>query len=96
MKTLNIESLVAELKELIGEDRVSQNETVLEQHSKDEVLYHTPILPDVVVFPKTTEEVSRIMKLAQKYELLLYLFGIGSSLEGNVIPIRKVYRLILR
>jgi D-lactate dehydrogenase (cytochrome) len=76
------------LKELIGEDRVSQNETVLEQHSKDES-YHTPILPDVVVFPKTTEEVSRIMKLAQKYETPVVPFGIGSSLEGHVIPIKK-------
>ena len=88
MKTLNIESLVAELKKLIGEDRVSQNETVLEQHSKDES-YHTPILPEVVVFPKTTEEVSRIMKLAQKYETPVVPFGIGSSLEGHVIPIKK-------
>ncbi|WP_033829498.1 FAD-binding oxidoreductase [Bacillus andreraoultii] len=79
--------LVEELKNFLDVDRVSQNSTVLEQHSKDES-YHTPSLPDVVVFPKTKEEVSQIMKLATKYETAVVPFGIGSSLEGHVIPLK--------
>lgn len=78
--------LIEELKLFLDEDRVSQNLTILEQHSKDET-YHTPSLPDVVVFPKTKEEVSQVMKLATKYETAVVPFGIGSSLEGHVIPL---------
>lgn len=86
MKSVDVESLVEQLKETLDPERVSQNETILEQHSKDES-YHSPSLPDVVVFPKTAEEVSQIMKLAQKYEVPVVPFGIGSSLEGHVIPV---------
>ena len=87
MRTVDVKSLVEELKETIDAERVSQNDTILEQHSKDES-YHTPNLPDVVVFPKTAEEVSKIMKLAQKYKCPVIPFGIGSSLEGHVIPVK--------
>ncbi len=85
MYQVNISQTVNELKELLDEERVSQNPTVLEQHSKDES-YHTPSLPDVVVFPKTKEEVAAIMKLANQYEIPVVPFGIGSSLEGHVFP----------
>lgn len=80
-----VKQLLIELRALLGKERVSQNDTVLEQHSRDES-YHKPVLPDVVVFPKTTEEVSEIMKLATKYQAPVVPFGMGSSLEGNAIP----------
>lgn len=85
LKAVEMEQLLVDLKELLGKERVSQNDTVLEQHSHDES-YHEPVLPDVVVFPKTTEEVSQIMKLATKYQTPVVPFGMGSSLEGHVIP----------
>ncbi|HLT56365.1 MAG TPA: FAD-linked oxidase C-terminal domain-containing protein [Bacillota bacterium] len=80
-----IHGMIEELKERIDADRISTNETVIEQHSKDES-YHTPSNPDVVVFPKTTKEVSEIMKIANQYEVPVVPFGLGSSLEGHVIP----------
>ncbi|MCM3143474.1 FAD-linked oxidase C-terminal domain-containing protein [Brevibacillus sp. MER 51] len=70
---------------LLGEERVSTNPTVLEHHSHDES-YHTPHLPDVVVFPQTAEEVSQIMKLANEKRIAVTPFGMGSSLEGHAIP----------
>ncbi|MGO4887505.1 FAD-binding oxidoreductase [Anaerobacillus sp. MEB173] len=78
-------NLITELKKIVAEDQVTTNETILEQHSKDES-YHTPCLPDVVVFPKTTNEVSRILKFANENELPVVPFGLGSSVEGHVIP----------
>ncbi|MCF6094841.1 FAD-binding protein [Microaerobacter geothermalis] len=77
--------LVTELKKLIDEERVTQNPTVLEQHSRDES-YHTPHLPDVVVFPKSTEEVRLVMKFAYEHVIPVTPFGLGSSVEGQVIP----------
>jgi D-lactate dehydrogenase (cytochrome) len=79
------DALVIELRKIIPENQVTANPTVLEQHSKDES-YHSPHLPDVVVFPKNTEEVSKIMRFAYENNIPVTPFGLGSSLEGHVIP----------
>lgn len=73
------------LVETLSEEQVSTNQTVRELHSKDET-HHEASLPDVVVFPKTTEEVSQIMKIAQTFNTPITPFGVGTSLEGHVIP----------
>ncbi|MGO4888659.1 FAD-binding oxidoreductase [Anaerobacillus sp. MEB173] len=78
-------STITELKKIIADDRVTTNETILEQHGRDES-YHTPSLPDVVVFPETTEEVSKIVKYANENRIPVVPFGLGTSLEGHVIP----------
>ncbi|WP_240620425.1 FAD-binding oxidoreductase, partial [Peribacillus acanthi] len=84
MTTTNL-NLIAELRSILPEGQVSINQTILEQHSKDES-YHTPSLPDIVVFPTTTEEVSKIMKIASQFKVPIVPFGRGTSLEGHVIP----------
>jgi D-lactate dehydrogenase (cytochrome) len=43
-------------------------------------------MPDVVVFPESEQEVSDIMKLATKHKTPVISYGLGTSLEGNVIP----------
>ncbi|MFZ3577793.1 FAD-binding oxidoreductase [Virgibacillus sp. DJP39] len=78
-------SYFTELAAFIPEDRISTNETILDQHSKDES-YHTPRLPDLVVYPLNAEEVSQIMKIASKHKIPIVPFGLGTSLEGHVIP----------
>lgn len=78
-------NLTLELQKLIATDRVTSNPTILEQHSKDES-YHQSSLPDVVVFPKNTDEVSKILKFAFENEVPVVPFGRGTSLEGHVIP----------
>lgn len=80
--------LVNALQEVLTPDRVSHNETVLARHSEDES-YHTPHLPDVVVFPETPEEISDIIKLANDRKTPVVPFGLGSSLEGNAIPYQQ-------
>ncbi|WP_286232240.1 FAD-binding oxidoreductase [Neobacillus mesonae] len=82
------EELLIALKGILSQDQVSINQTILEQHSKDES-YHTPSLPDIVVFPATTEEVSNILKLASGFKVPVIPFGRGTSLEGHVIPYKK-------
>lgn len=79
------EELILALRSVLSESQVTVNQTILEQHSKDES-YHAPSLPDIVVFPKTTEEVSKVVKIAGQYKVPVVPFGRGSSLEGHVIP----------
>ncbi|MFY4774465.1 FAD-binding oxidoreductase [Metabacillus sp. RGM 3146] len=78
-------NLVKEMTMLLSEDQVSINRTILEQHSKDES-YHRPASPDIVVFPKTAEEVSKILSFAYENEIPVVPFGLGTSLEGHAIP----------
>ena len=73
------------LRKLLKEDQVTVNPTELERHSRDES-YHAPHLPDVVVFPENREDVSRILRFANEREIPVTPFGLGSSLEGHVIP----------
>ncbi|PWI57024.1 FAD-binding oxidoreductase [Sulfoacidibacillus thermotolerans] len=78
--------LISDLRELLTPEQVSVNETVLEHHSRDES-YHTPQKPDVVVFPHSTEDVVKVITYANQHEIPVVPYAIGSSLEGQVIPI---------
>ena len=64
-------------------DRVSTSDSVREHHSHGES-WHAPGLPDFVVFPTSTEEVSAIVKLCAAQRMPIVPFGMGSSLEGHV------------
>ena len=79
------EELLRALKSVLPESQVTINKTILEQHSRDES-YHSASLPDIVVFPTKTEEVSAIVNIANQYKVPIVPFGRGTSLEGHVIP----------
>lgn len=78
--------LKEDLRAILRSDQVSDSESILEQHSHDES-YHTPVLPDVVVFPESTEDVVAVISYAAKQGVAVVPFGAGSSLEGHVIPV---------
>ncbi|WP_339199408.1 FAD-linked oxidase C-terminal domain-containing protein [Solibacillus sp. FSL R5-0449] len=76
---------IEQLKEILSHEQVTTNEVLRTQHGKDES-YHEPHLPDVVVYPKTAQEVSEILTLANEQRIPVVPFGLGTSLEGHVIP----------
>lgn len=78
--------LFAELSKMLRQ-RFSTNKTVRETHGKDES-YHQVQLPDAVVIAHSTQEVSDIVKLCAKYKCPITPFGAGTSLEGQVIPVK--------
>ncbi|TMM10700.1 MAG: FAD-binding protein [Actinobacteria bacterium] len=78
----------AELLRLVPDEaRVSEVESVLDQHAAD-LSYHEPRRPDVVVYPESTAEVSAVLAHASADGVPVVPFGAGSSLEGHVIPLR--------
>lgn len=81
----NITVVIEALKAALTEEQVTINETVRELHGRDES-YHALQLPDIVVFPETAEQVSAIMKISNQFHIPVIPFGLGSSLEGHVIP----------
>ena len=77
----------SELKAILDERRVSSGESVRHLHSHDES-FHAPSLPDVVVWPHTTEEASRLVRWAKEKRVPVTAWGAGTSLEGNPIPVQ--------
>lgn len=73
------------LRELLGE-RLSTGSSVLQLHSHDEA-YSKPAMPDAVAFPESTQEVSEIVKICAANKCPVVPYGVGTSLEGHVIPI---------
>ncbi|MFK2826281.1 FAD-linked oxidase C-terminal domain-containing protein [Bacillus sp. B190/17] len=80
--------LVEELIDILSSDKVTINETILEHHSKDESHFE-PVLPDVVVFPTSTEDVQKVILFAKDNKIPIVPFGVGSGLEGHAIPIHR-------
>lgn len=76
---------IATLQTLLG-GRLSTGEAVRAAHSRDEA-YSAPALPDAVAFPADVEEVSAIMKACSAAGCPVVPFGIGTSLEGHVVPL---------
>ena len=85
MTTDNVSLAIKEIKKLLG-DRLSTGSSILEIHSRDEA-YTTPVLPDAVAFPQSTEEVSAVLKICTTYGCPVIPYGIGTSLEGHVVPV---------
>ena len=76
------------LVEALGEDaRVSDGDSERDLHASD-ITFHRPQRPDLVVYPSSTEEVSRVLAVASERRVPVTPFGAGSSLEGHVIPTR--------
>lgn len=73
------------LSDAFGE-RLITSSAVRQHHGCDES-WHSPTLPDAVLMAHCTEDVVTAVKICAKYQLPVIPFGIGSSLEGQVIPL---------
>jgi D-lactate dehydrogenase (cytochrome) len=80
------DELLADLRAIVG-SRLSTSAAAREHHSHDES-YHRAALPDAVVFPESTEEVSVLVRACHAHRSPMIAFGAGTSLEGQVAAIR--------
>ncbi len=75
-------------------DRCSLSESVRSNYSRGEDVFD-PVIPDAILFPKTNDEISKILKLCNKHKTPIVPFGTGSSLEGSVVGIKNGLTLSL-
>lgn len=78
--------LAEDLGALLPEGAVSTGDSDRTLHSED-LTFHRPHRPAVVVFAASTDEVSRVLGFADGHRVPVVPFGAGSSLEGHVIPV---------
>ena len=75
------------LVDIVGERGVSDAPEELWFYSRDPGVL-APHRPDYVVAPKTTEEVQKIVRLANREKIPVVPMGNGMSLAGLVIPLK--------
>jgi D-lactate dehydrogenase (cytochrome) len=90
----NLEAAVSELQALLG-SRTTTASVQREHHSHGES-HLPPALPDVVCFPRSTNEVSEIVKISAQHRIPVIPFGAGTSVEGQVNAIRGGISIDLR
>jgi D-lactate dehydrogenase (cytochrome) len=57
------------------------------RHGTDEG-WHSAAAPDVVVYPRDTEEAARVVRLCARHRTPIVPFGAGTSLEGHVAALQ--------
>ena len=65
------------------DERLSTAQAVREQHGHTTTFLKNEA-PDAVIFARSTEEVSDIVRVCAEYEVPVIAFGTGTSLEGHV------------
>nr|WP_170574964.1 FAD-linked oxidase C-terminal domain-containing protein [Ruegeria atlantica] len=78
----HLHSVITSLQELFGE-RATQADAILEQHGSDES-HHSNCPPDIVVFPRSTDEVASTVKICSEASIPIVPYGAGTALEGHV------------
>ncbi len=67
-------------------DKFSLNDSVRDQHSHGESYPHGPIV-EGVLFAQSTQMVSQAVQICAEYGIPVIPFGVGSSLEGHLVPV---------
>jgi len=83
-KTTATEQLEA-FKKIAGEQNVFVDEEVLYNYSHDETedLHY---IPDVVIKPRSSEEISAILKICNQHKIPVTPRGAGTGLSGGALP----------
>lgn len=95
MYPLNQKMIESELADIVGRDFVITDKTDLMIYGVDYFWLprmlvdrgQTPPLPDFVVLPGTVEEVSAIVKLANRHRIPVIPWGGGSGSQGGVVAV---------
>ena len=74
------------LIELIGDEAVSTEAEVLQEHSIDR--WYASNQPDVVVFARSTEDVSQVLAFAHEHEVPVTTRGAGIGYVGGAVPVQ--------
>jgi len=80
--------ILEHLKTIVGEAYVLVDNEALDKYSHDET-EDLKFIPEVVVKPRTADEISSIFKLCNKNLIPLTPRGAGTGLSGGALPVEK-------
>ena len=80
------QEIIDRIEGVVGKEGYSVEPAVLYTYGFDASIFHHN--PDIVVQPRTTEQVSEIMKIATEYKIPVVPRGSGTGLCGAAVPIK--------
>jgi glycolate oxidase len=86
-------SLADQLRQLLGNECVADDAETLVAHSGDK--WFASETPEVVVFARSTSDVSKLLKFASTKKIPLTARGAGFGYVGGCVPVRKGIALSL-
>ncbi len=81
------DEILSAIKAIVGEAAVITQHEGLERYSHDET-EDLSYYPDIVVKPKSVQEVSALMKLCNKHLIPVTPRGAGTGLSGGALPVK--------
>ncbi len=80
-------ALVVEIEKIVGKENVLTTKEDLTSYSYDATAFWSH-MPDIVVLPSSTDQISRIMKLAHRNKIPVTPRGAGTNISGGSVPIK--------
>lgn len=75
------------LRSALDDDQVSTGDSDLGNHAADFGTQGQDHPPDVVVWPESTGDVAAVLEEAQRREIPVTAYALGTGLEGNAVPV---------
>src|SRR6202040_3021097 len=79
--------IASELRRLLGDDIVADDTQTLSDHSGDKWFAHEA--PEVVVFARSTDDVSKLLRFANENKIPVTARGAGYGYVGSCVPVRR-------
>lgn len=80
------QSIIEQLENILGQTNVIQNFEQLNEVSRD-YTEDLSFMPEILLTPETTQQISEILKLASTHQLPVYTRGAGTGLSGACLPV---------
>ena len=81
------QDVVEQIGTIVGENNYSTRVADLYTYGFDASIYH--VTPEIIVQPRTTEQVSNLMKLANSLKIPVVARGSGTGLCGGAVPLKR-------
>jgi glycolate oxidase len=86
-------NVASQLRALLGDDVVRDDAETLGEHSADKWFAH--VAPEVVVFARSTADVSKLLRFANEKQIPVTARGAGYGYVGGCVPARRGIALSL-
>src|SRR5260370_35624868 len=86
-------SLGDELRQLLSSDAIADDPETLAAHSGDK--WFATEAPEVVVFARSTSDISKLLKFASQKKIAVTARGAGFGYVGGCVPAKKAIALSL-
>jgi D-lactate dehydrogenase (cytochrome) len=86
IRSVTLKIFISELEKVLRIDQIETDINECQQRGKPWSSYHSLLTsPDVIVYPESTDDVSRIVSLCAKHKIAVIPFGGGTSVEGQTL-----------